>query len=52
MQPARRGGIADGFADSHGERDDIVLHAAFNLMDLHHIDFGARANRGRGVFRD
>src|SRR5438552_6672826 len=52
MQPARRGGIADGFADSHGERDDIVLHAAFNLMDLRHIDFGARADRGRGVFRD
>ena len=26
--------IANGFADGHGERDNVVLHAVFNLMDL------------------
>src|SRR5439155_14583863 len=34
------------------ERDDVVLHAGFNLMDLRNIDFSARVDRGRGVFQD
>ncbi len=52
MQPARGGGIADRFADGHGEGDDVVLHAGFELMDLRDIDFGASANRGSGILRD
>ncbi len=50
MQPSRRSGIADRFADGHDESDNVVLHAGFNLMDLRHIDFGARTNRDRGIF--
>ncbi len=49
MQPARGGGIGDGFADGHGETDDVVLHSGFELMDLRHVDFSASANGGRGI---
>src|SRR5258708_23342909 len=52
MQPACGGWISDRFADSHGEGDDVVLDAGFDLMDLRHIDFGASANRGGGILRD
>ena len=51
VQPARGGGIADGFADGHGERDDVVLDLGFQLRDApHHAGVDARflANlRGR-----
>jgi len=30
----------------------FVLHASFDLMDVRHVDLGARANRGCGIFRN
>jgi hypothetical protein len=33
MQPARRRGIADGFADGHRECDDVMAHARFEFGD-------------------
>jgi hypothetical protein len=44
MQPARRARIPDRFTHGHRESDHVVFYAGFGLMDLRHIDFGARAN--------
>jgi hypothetical protein len=33
MQPARGGGIADGFTDGHRECDDVMPHAGFEFGD-------------------
>ena len=52
MQPASRGGIFNGIADGHGEGDDIVFHACFQLVNTGDIHFGTRAYRGSGLFRD
>src|SRR6202790_3258012 len=43
MEPARGSWIADGFADVHGEGDDIMLHAGFEFVNARDIHFGARA---------
>ena len=51
VQPARRGRIADRFADVHGERDHVVLHARFDFVDARDIDFRVRANRRGRFFR-
>src|SRR5439155_12806689 len=48
MQPARSSRIADGFANVHGERDDVVFYAGFQIVDARGVDFGASANRGGG----
>ena len=43
VQPARRVGIANRFADGHRERDHVVLHLGFELRDaLHHAGIDAR----------
>jgi hypothetical protein len=43
MQPARGVGIANGFADGHGERDHVMLHLGFKLRDsLYHARINAR----------
>ena len=43
MQPARGFGIANRFADGHGERDHVVLHLGFKFRDaLHHARIDAR----------
>jgi len=52
VQPTRGGRITDGLAYSHGEGDDVVLYAGFNLMDLRDVDLCARTNGGRSVFGD
>ena len=47
MQPARSSGIADGFTDRHGECDDVMTHAQFELGDARDdggIDSRALAN--------
>lgn len=49
MEPARGGGIGDGFSDGHGEGDDIVLYARFELVDPGDVDLGAGADGGCGV---
>ena len=33
-QPARRGRVADGFTNCHGESNDVVFHAGFDLEDF------------------
>src|SRR5258708_6029766 len=50
MQPARRIGVGDRFADVHGERDDVVFYAGFDFIDAGGIDFRAGTTRGGGVF--
>ncbi len=50
MEPARSGGIADGFANRHGEGNYVMLHAGFELEDAGGVDFGASANRGSSFF--
>ena len=45
VQPARRGGIADRFADVHGERDHVVLHARFDFVDARDVDFGLSSRK-------
>jgi hypothetical protein len=52
MQPARGGGITDRVAHGHGESNDIVLYAGFDLMDLRDIDFGAGSDCGCRILRD
>ena len=51
MQPARGGGIANGFSDIHRERNDVMLHAGFEFVDTRDVHFGALANDRSGVFR-
>ena len=52
VQPASGGRIADGFANGHGERDDVMLHARFKFVNARHVHFGARANCHSRFFRD
>jgi len=52
VEPAGGLGITDGFADGHGEGDDVVLDAGFELVDALGVDFGFRAKHGGGVFGD
>ncbi len=52
MQPARGGGIADGFGDVHRERDHVMLHARFNFMNARGVNFRAFANNFRRVLRN
>ena len=52
VEPAGGGGIADGFADSHGESDDVMLHARFEFVDTRDVNFGVGANFGGGFFGD
>src|SRR5260370_33994051 len=49
VQPSRSGRISDGFANRHGEGDDVVFYTGLDLMDLRHVDFGASANRSCGI---
>jgi hypothetical protein len=49
MQPARRRRITDGFANGHGERDDVVLYMGFDFIDARGVDLGARS-QGHGRF--
>lgn len=50
MEPARGSWIADGFADVHGERNDVVLHARFEFVNARDIHFAASTNRRRRIF--
>ena len=52
MKPTSRRGISDGISDGHGEGDDVVLHARFELVDSCDIHFRAGANRGGCILRD
>lgn len=51
MQPACGGGIADGFADRHRERNDVVLYARFNFIYARDIYFRALTNQRGGFAR-
>ena len=51
VQPARGGGIADGFAHIHRKRNDVVLYARFQFVNARDIHFGALANDRSGIFR-
>jgi hypothetical protein len=54
MQPARGGGIADGFTDGYGECDDVMTHTRFEISDPHDdggVDTRARSNRIGGGAR-
>lgn len=44
VKPAGSFGIGDGFADGHGEGDDVVLDASFEVVDAGDVDLGARAD--------
>src|ERR1043166_9091400 len=48
VQPACGDGIADGFADVHGERDDVVLDLDFQFIDASSVTFRLGANHGGG----
>ena len=48
VEPAGGGGVAHGFADSHGESNDVVFNARFNFVDTVDVDFGARAQERDG----
>src|SRR5436305_1454747 len=50
MQPARGIGVGNGFADVHGEGDDVVLDARFDFEDARGVHFGAGTNGYRGGF--
>ena len=52
VQPAGGVGIANGFADGHGEGDDVVFDARFDFVDAVGVYFGAGAKNDGGVFRD
>src|ERR1700687_1585597 len=50
MQPARHGGIANGFPDGHGESDDVVFYARFEFIDPRDVGLGTRTDGRRGLF--
>ena len=52
VQPAGGVGITNGFADGHGEGDDVVLDAGFEFVDVLGVCLGAGAKERGGVFRD
>jgi len=49
MEPARGGRVADGFADGHGEGDDVVFDLGFDFENAVDVDFGA-GTKNRGSF--
>src|SRR5580692_8607689 len=51
VQPARGGGIPDGFNHIHRERNDVMLHARFEFVNARNVYFGAGSNGQSGVFR-
>ena len=50
MQEAGR--LTDMFGDIGQERDDVVFHFPFDLVDPVHFERGLLADGGRGAFRD
>ena len=52
VEPARGVGIANGFADGHGEGDDVVFDLGFELVDTGDVNFGAGAKQRGGFPRD
>ena len=49
VEPAGGIGVADGFADGHGEGDNVVLHAGFDFVDAVGVHLGARVENCGGI---